>query len=341
MPPLPIHNESDDEPGDGGAVGAAAGPGQLVEHFFRHEAGRLHGALLRRFGVHNLTLVEDAVQEAMLRALRSWSMGGVPPNPSAWISRVAINHAYDALRHQGTALAKQDDFTLHHELQHTDESESDPLVAEIDDTLQLLLVCCHPSISSDAQVVLALKVLGGFNLTEIARAFLSTEAAVEKQLTRTKSRLRDAGATFDLPPEVELSDRLEGALATLYLLFNEGYKATAGDQLLREELCDEAVRLTGLLVQHPVGNQPVTHALLALMLLHSARFPARSNPTGGLLRLADQDRTIWDQALIDQGLSTSPSPRKATTSRRIICRPGSQRITVSPLMRARRIGGRS
>lgn len=201
-----------------------------------------------------------------------------------------------------TRAVKQDAVALQHELQQADPADMMAGAAEVDDTLRLLFTCCHPSISSDAQAVLALKVLGGFNLAEIARAFLSREAAIEKQLTRTKARLREVGATFSLPPETELATRLEGALATLYLLFTEGYKATLGDQLIREELCDEALRLANLLVQHPVGNRPVTHALLALMLLHRARFPARTNPTGGLLRLADQDRTVWDQTCIDRGL---------------------------------------
>lgn len=225
-------------------------PARLVEHFFRHEAGRLHGALTRRFGVHRLSLVEDVVQEAMLRALRTWSMGGIPPNPSAWISRVALNLALDAVRREGMSSAKTDAVAVH--LEQTTSASDDWTApdgdehAPRDDALRLLFVCCHPVVAPDAQVVLALKVAGGFGTGEIARAFLATEAAIEKQLARTKQRLRDAGVGFELPASpAELAARMDGVLATLYLLFNEGYKASAGDELVRRDLCAEAVRLAG------------------------------------------------------------------------------------------------
>lgn len=297
--------ETDAQPAPDGA----AGPAVLVEHFFRHEAGRLHGALTRRFGVHNLSLIEDVVQEAMLRAMRTWSMGGVPPNPSAWISRVAINLALDALRHDGMSAAKEGAIAAYLEQTASAAPAADAAAEEADehairdDALRLLFVCCHPAVSPDAQVILALKVLGGFGTGEIARAFLGTEAAIEKQLTRTKQRLRDAGVRFELPPAgEELAARLDGVLATLYLLFNEGYKASSGERLLREDLCREAVRLTHLLVGHPAGDTPRAHALLALMLFNTARFPTRVDEQGELLRLESQDRSKWDRALIDRGL---------------------------------------
>jgi RNA polymerase sigma-70 factor (ECF subfamily) len=278
-------------------------PAELVEHFFRHETGKLHGALLRLVGVHNLTLAEDVAQEAMLRALRAWSMGGVPPNPSAWIMRVALNLACDALRHQRMSGAKESAIVTHFEqMRSLPRVVDDDATRFEDDTLRLLFVCCHPSISADAQVVLALKVLCGFSTGEIARAFLSSEAAIEKQLTRTKQRIQNSGIAFDLPEGEDLAPRLDGVLAALYLLFNEGYKASAGDRLLREELCQEAVRLTSLLVAHPVGRTPRSHALLALMLLTAARFPSRVDEHGDLLRLDDQDRSKWDEALITRGL---------------------------------------
>lgn len=304
MPPLPARSGSDDQhPPPEPATGA---PVELVEHFFRHEAGRLHGALVRRFGVQHLGLVEDVVQEALLRALRSWAMGGVPPNPSAWISRVAHNLALDALRHRSLAAAREDAVATHFQHHHHDASHAAPAEDNgdslADDTLRLLFVCCHPAVSADAQVMLALKIVGGFSTIEIARAFLSTEAAVEKQLTRTKQRLRDAAVGFELPAGADLTPRIDGVLATLYLLFNEGYMATSGDSVLREDLCREAERLAGLLVAHPLGDRPAVHALCALMLLHGARFPARTAPGGALLRLADQDRTAWDQRRIDRGL---------------------------------------
>lgn len=280
-----------------------AQPAQLVEHFFRHETGRLHGALVRLLGVHNLTLAEDVAQEAMLRALRTWSMGGVPPNPSAWITQVAMNLGRDALRHQRMASGKEPALITHHEQMTATPAVAWETAHEIrDDALRLMFVCCHPEVAPDAQVILALKVLCGFSTAEIARAFLSTEAAIEKQLTRTKQRIRDAGIGFELPEGEDLTLRLNGVLASLYLLFNEGYKASSGDRLLREELCREAIRLTELLIAHPVGRIPRAHALLALMLLTAARFPSRLDEQGSLLRLHDQDRSKWDRPLIARGL---------------------------------------
>lgn len=282
---------------------ATARPSQVVEHFFRHETGRLHGALTRFLGPGNLSLVEDVTQGALLQAMRTWSIGGVPANPSAWITRVAMNLARDTLRHRRMAQAKEPNIITHIE-QLLPESaavgEGEPTIR--DDALRLMFVCCHPSLPTNAQVVLALKVLCGFSTAEIARAFLSTEAAIEKQLTRTKQRIRDAGIGFELPEGEELSARLEGVMRVLYLLFNEGYKASAGERLLREELCQEAVRLTTLLVAHPAGQTPRSHALLALMLLTAARFPSRLDEHGDLLRLDDQDRSRWNQPLIERGL---------------------------------------
>jgi RNA polymerase sigma-70 factor (ECF subfamily) len=280
-----------------------AQPAQLVEHFFRHETGRLHGALIRLLGVHHMALAEDVAQEAMLRALRTWSMGGVPPNPSAWITQVAMNLAKDHLRRQRMSAAKEPAIITHHE-----QTMATPAVAwetahEIrDDALRLMFVCCHPSVAPDAQVILALKVLCGFGTSEIARAFLSSEAAIEKQLTRTKQRIHDAGIGFEIPEGEDLAPRLDGVLAALYLLFNEGYKASSGDRLLREELSNEAIRLAALLLAHPAGRTPRAHALMALMLLTAARFPSRLDEHGALLRLHDQDRSKWDRTLIEQGL---------------------------------------
>ncbi len=282
---------------------AAPHPAGLVEHFFRHETGRLHGALVRVLGVHNLSLAEDLAQEAMLRALRTWSMGGIPPNPSAWITRVALNLARDTLRHRRMSSAKEAAVVTHFEQTHAGPDDVRASAPEIrDDALRLLFVCCNPATAPDAQVILALKVICGFTTAEIARAFLGSEAAIEKQLTRTKQRIAEAGIGFDLPEGEDLAPRLHGVHAALYLLFNEGYKATSGDRLLREDLCREAIRLAALLVEHPVGATPRSHALLALMLLTAARFPTRVDEHGALLRLHDQDRGKWDQSLIGRGL---------------------------------------
>ncbi|HEY3664265.1 MAG TPA: sigma-70 family RNA polymerase sigma factor, partial [Chthoniobacterales bacterium] len=292
---------TDESPSEPPAISAPAA--QLVENFFRHETGRLHGALIRLLGTQNLTLAEDVAQEAMLRALRTWSMGGIPQNPSAWIMRVAMNLAKDALRHQRMATAKEPAIIAHLDQTLADSTLGKTSEYEIrDDALRLMFVCAHPAIATDAQVVLALKVLCGFSTAEIARAFLSSEAAIEKQLTRTRGRIQEAGIGFDIPDGEDLTPRLDGVLAALYLLFNEGYKASAGETLLREDLCREAIRLVELLLRHPVGNTPRSHALLALMLLSSARFPTRLSEQGNLLRLDDQDRSQWNQSFIDKGL---------------------------------------
>jgi RNA polymerase sigma-70 factor (ECF subfamily) len=230
-------------------------------------------------------------------------MGGIPANPSAWITQVAMNLARDALRHRRMAVGKEPAIEL-----HIGQTYATPAVAwetthEIrDDALRLMFVCCHPSVAPDAQVILALKILCGFGTGEIARAFLSSEAAIEKQLTRTKQRIRDAQIPFELPEGADLAPRLDGVLAAIYLLFNEGYKASAGDRLLREELCKEAVRLLSLLLDHPAGRTPRAHALMALMLFSAARFPTRLSPAGELLRLEDQDRSRWDRTMIGEAL---------------------------------------
>lgn len=278
-------------------------PSGLVEHFFRHETGRLHGALIRMMGVQHLQLAEDVTQEAMLRALHAWSIGGVPANPSAWITRVAMNLGRDAMRHRRMAAGKEGAIITHHEVVLATPAVAVGAAHEIrDDALRLMFVCCHPAIAADAQVILALKVMCGFSTGEIARAFLSSDAAIEKQLTRTKQRIADAGIGFEIPEGEDLAPRLDGVLAALYLLFNEGYKASAGDQLLREDLCREAIRLATVLRSHPAGDTPRTHALLALMLLTAARFPSRLDEQGALLRLDDQDRSKWDHGLIARGL---------------------------------------
>lgn len=286
---------------------------QVVEHFFRHESGRLHGALTRMFGPGNLTLVEDVAQGALLQAMRTWAIGGVPPNPSAWVTRVAINLARDALRHRRMSAGKESAVITYLEQMRSERAIPADREVEIrDDALRLMFVCCHPSLPKDAQVVLALKVLCGFSTAEIARAFLSTEPAIEKQLTRTKQRIRESNITFEIPAGPELPERIEGVLAALYLLFNEGYKASAGEHLLREELCLEAVRLLSLLAAHPAVQSSRSQALLALMLLTAARFPTRLDEHGELLRLDDQDRSLWDQTLIERGLQHLAEAAKGT-----------------------------
>jgi RNA polymerase sigma-70 factor (ECF subfamily) len=275
-------------------------PSQVVEHLFRHESGKMVATLTRIFGIENLTLAEDVVQEALARALQTWPFYGIPENPGAWIMRTSRNLALDVVRRQKVFRDKQPEITRLIEQGTPDFIEAELEIA--DDRLRFIFVCCHPAIPPEAQVALALKTLCGFSVTEISRAFLTTDAAIAKRLTRAKQKIRDAGIRFEIPSGEELSRRLDTVLQSLYLLFNEGYKASSGDKLVREDICSEAIRLTALLAGHPAGDQPRTHALLALMLLNAARIPARVDDQGNLLRIQDQDRTSWDQKMIARGV---------------------------------------
>jgi RNA polymerase sigma-70 factor (ECF subfamily) len=277
---------------------------RVVEHLFRHESGKMVATLTRIFGIEHLALAEDVVQEALIRAWQTWPYYGVPNNPAAWIMRASRNLALDVVRRQKIFRDKTAEI-----LQWTDRDNPAPDAAAFsdqeiaDDRLRMMFVCCHPGIPPDAQVALALKTLCGFSVGEISRAFLTTEAAIAKRLTRAKQKIRAARIPFAIPAGAELPERLDGVLQSLYLLFNEGYKASSGDALIREDLCREAIRLAGLVAEHPAGDQPRTHALLALMLLNAARIPARVDGEGNLLRLGEQDRTRWDQSMIARGMS--------------------------------------
>jgi RNA polymerase sigma-70 factor (ECF subfamily) len=217
--------------------------------------------------------------------------------------RASRNLALDVVRRETVFRDKEAEIVRVTEGHGTAPDASAQLDEELaDDCLRMMFVCCHPLIPSDAQAALALKTLCGFSVAEIARAFLTTEAAIAKRLTRAKQKIREEGIRFEIPVGEELARRLDGVLQSLYLLFNEGYKASSGEKLVREEICHEAIRLTQLLVEHSAGNQPQTHALLALMLLSAARNPTRVDDEGNLLRLNEQDRTRWDQEMIAQGM---------------------------------------
>jgi RNA polymerase sigma factor (sigma-70 family) len=275
---------------------------RVVEHLFRHEYGKMVATLTRIFGVEHLTLAEDVVQEALARALQTWPFYGVPQNPAAWIMRASRNLALDVVRRQKVFRDKEAEIIR--------QMEAPSATAEVvfteheirDDRLRMMFVCCHPLVPADAQVALALKTLCGFSVTEISRAFLTSEAAILKRLTRAKQKIRRARIPFEIPAGAELSRRMDGVLQALYLLFNEGYKASGGETLVRMDVCQEAIRLTSLLAEHPVGNRPRVHALLALMLFNAARLPARVDDEGNLLLLREQDRAKWDGTMIARGL---------------------------------------
>jgi RNA polymerase sigma factor (sigma-70 family) len=273
----------------------------LAEHLFRHEAGKLVSVITSIFGIERLQLAEDVVQEALLRALQTWPYYGVPKNPAAWITQTAKNLTLDVIRREKTFRKKEAAIIATMDDEAAIDSPS--FEHEIkDERLRMMFVCCHPAIPQEAQVALALKTLCGFSSAEIACAFLSSEAAIEKRLVRARQKIREAQIEFEIPAGEELARRLDAVLQTLYLLFNEGYKASSGDRLVRQELCDEAILLTTLMVEHPAGDHPRTHALLALMLLNAARLSARVDEEGNILRLKDQDRSSWNKAMIARGM---------------------------------------
>jgi RNA polymerase sigma factor (sigma-70 family) len=275
------------------------------DHLFRRESGRMVAALTRVFGVQNLALAEDVVQDAFCRALEVWKFRGVPENPSAWLMATAKNRALDILRRQRTAR------TFAPELGRLLESEWTlaPVVEELfaanaikDDLLRMMFSCCHPRLAEEAQVALVLNILCGFSVDEIASAFVSSHAAVEKRITRAKKVLASSKRLFDVAASAEFCARLPAVHRALYLLFNEGYHGVSAESAIRAELCHEAMRLAAVLLEHPLGATPTTYALSALMCLNAARLPARVDASGNLNSLFDQDRSLWDRKLVIEGL---------------------------------------
>jgi RNA polymerase sigma-70 factor (ECF subfamily) len=275
----------------------------LIEHLFRHQAGRVVARLTRLLGPANVELAEDAVQEALVRAVQTWPYQGVPDNAAGWIYKVAHNIAIDIVRREQTFSAKSDAIVA--ELSRSagasakaDEEALDEQVG--DDELRMILMCCHPEISPDARVALSLKIIGGFSVREIARAFLSDEAAIAQRIVRAKRQIRERRLTLELPSGADLALRLDSTLDVVYLMFNEGYSAHEGAALLRQDLCYEALRLGRIVAASPLAD-PRVHALVALMALQAARFPARVDPAGDLVPLEEQDRGRWDHRLIALG----------------------------------------
>jgi RNA polymerase sigma-70 factor (ECF subfamily) len=275
-----------------------------LDHLFRHESGKLIAALTRVFGMHNLALAEDVVQEALCRALDVWKVRGVPDNPSAWLMATAKRCAIDVHRREPTTR------TFAPELARSVATEQalEPALGELlgpaalkDDQLRMMFSCCHPRLPEEAQVALILHILCGFSIPEVAAAFLTAEEAIKKRILRAKATLADSSRLFELT-DTDLPARLSAVQRALYLLFNEGYHGASPEQAVRVELCEEAMRLVAWLCQNPVGATPPTHALAALMCLHAARLPARTDDAGDLTLLLDQDRSLWDQTLISDGM---------------------------------------
>jgi len=277
----------------------------LSEDLFRRESGRMVAALTRIFGVHNLALAEDVVQDAFCRALEVWNARGVPENPAAWLMATAKNRALDVLRRQRTARTFAPEMGRLLESEWTiapvvDEAFAAPAIR--DEQLRMMFSCCHPRLPAETQVALMLNILCGFGAQEIAGAFLTGRAAIEKRVGRGKKVLAGSRRLFDLG-DAEFGSRLSAVRRALYLVFNEGYHGASARSAVRVELCREAMRLTALLRDHPPAASPETSALAALMCLHAARLPARVDAAGDLSPLLEQDRSRWDRRLLAQGLA--------------------------------------
>ncbi|HQT91276.1 MAG TPA: sigma-70 family RNA polymerase sigma factor [Candidatus Kryptobacter bacterium] len=279
---------------------------KLVDHLFRREAGKMVSVLTRTFGTDNLEIVEDVVQDALLQAAQVWPVKGIPDNPSAWLYRAAKNKAIDILRRNARSMrlsGEGNEYSL---------PDTGPSVQETldkiwqedsvkDDMLRMMYVCCHPGIPEESQITLILKTLCGFSTAEIARAFLTSEDTISKRLYRTKQFFRENRIRFVLPQPGELKSRTDAVLNSIYLLFNEGYNSTDSEDLVREDLMEEAMLLCRMLTESPHTQRPETFALMALMCFHASRNQGRLTPAGEIILLADQDRTKWNFELIAFG----------------------------------------
>lgn len=274
-----------------------AGPAPVTQadiaRTFREEHGRAVAVLVGVFG--DIDIAEDAVQDAFTVAVERWPSTGLPPSPAGWIITTARRRAIDQLRREATRDSRQAQSAL---LNDPDEAREEGPVR--DDRLRLIFTCCHPALAQPAQVALTLRLLGGLTTPEIAHAFLVPEATMAQRITRAKNKIREAAIPYRLPRDADLPDRLASVLAVIYLVFTEGHSATSGEDLVRDDLCAEAIRLGRLLVEL-MPDEPETTGLLALMLLSEARRPARTGHDGGLVVLEEQDRGLWDRELITEG----------------------------------------
>lgn len=279
--------------------------GETVNHLFRHEAGKMVSVLTRIFGAHNIELAEDVVQDTLLKALEQWRIGGIPENPTGWLFRVAKNKALDVIRREKLMNSFADDISYLLKSEYTIIPTLNDLLTDTsiaDDQLRMMFVCCHSAISEETHVALILKTLCGFSVAEIAAAFLCANDTIEKRLYRGKQTLRTKNIRFELPSSAQLEERLNSVLKAIYLLFNEGYYSTTSENVIREDLVEEALRLVLMLADYSATAKPKVFALAALISLHAARLPSRLDSSGNIILLPEQDRTLWDARLIHEGL---------------------------------------
>jgi RNA polymerase sigma-70 factor (ECF subfamily) len=277
-----------------------------IDHFFRQESGKMIAVLAKLLGLQNLQTAQDITQDTLLQALHTWRFKGLPDNPRAWLYRVAKNKAVDYLRREKTFRQVQ---SAHVHLLQSEYTLS-PTVTQFfeedeiqDSQLRMIFACCHPSIPVESQIALALKTLCGLSVAEIARAFLKDQETIAKRIYRAREKIKAENITLDLPSSVELPKRLDAVLHCVYLLFNEGYNSSHPEQLIREDLCEEAMRLTFLLTQNSCTNRPRTNALLALFCFQASRLKARLDEGGNIILLKHQDRKKWYRPLIQKGFS--------------------------------------
>lgn len=276
---------------------------EIEEHFFRHESGRIVATLTRLFGVGNIALAEDVTQDAFCRAMETWKLRGLPKNPSAWLMATARNRALDILRRERTAVVCEPELTRFFESEWTlvpTVEEAFGARAVKDSQLRMMFSCCHPRLSEEAQIALILHILCGFSVKEVAQAFVSSHAAIEKRITRAKKILAESRKLFNLA-DADFPSRLSSVLKALYLLFNEGYHGSSAEAAVRLELCQEAMLLVNLLIEQPALATPQSYALAGLMYFNAARLPTRLDGADNLVSFFEQDRSLWNHDLIAKG----------------------------------------
>ena len=277
---------------------------QLVDHLFRHESGKMIAVLSRLLGLQNIEVAQDIVQDTLLQAMSTWSFKGIPVNPSGWLYRVAKNKAIDFLRREKKfrELSPQYSYLLQSEYTLSSTVNNLFLENEIQDSqLRMMFACCHPAIAEESQIALTLKTLCGLSVPEISKAFLTSEETITKRIYRAKEKIKTEKIELDVPQNNELSARIDTVLKSLYLLFNEGYKSSHPDNFIREDLCEEAMRLCFLLTRHPLTAYPRSKALLALMCFQASRLDARLDDKNNIILLKHQDRSRWNRSLMSKG----------------------------------------